>query len=765
MPLWKFSAVSTGFLSWALLTGVPAVAADKDKDKDSSKKPAASQVQSQIQQRIQSRQSTNPSSSQGSSSSSSSQSGQSRSTRGSSSSDGNSPARGQLQQQLQQRLQQSQPQGNSSSSGQPSGALRNLPNRGGQSTTDSKSSKSLQQPPGNQQLTLPPGRSPSGGALRDRLPKQGNQNQGNLPNAGGQTFTPGQRFNPGQNLSNDPAEQQLRQRLQQQLDAARQQPGKKAGDAANQDALRQRIEALKPQTGNAPGNADQIRDRLKNAPNLPQGPLQDRQPNLGNRLPNAGDRLPNIGGDRTPRLDAGKITGKPTVPLKVDKNGLLSNLKNRPEFQDQIKLGRDRIRNPDDLKVQIDKFQKLPELQEQLKLSNLKVTDLSGAFQTRVRRNDFTQLAQTNIGKQINLNQQFNLAINGDVARQLNLNQALVAGGGWAKRSVLGPVHAGYTKAAFSWWYPGPGFYPAYCWTPVWSPWVAWTFWDYCLPIYDPRPFWCRPIFYDPCPPIVYYQYPVWQPLPVVVCGTWVDVPPAIVDQGFDLQLLAVRFVDPGHKDEQLGPRYRVWVRNNSRAAIGGPFNVTLVAANGTELAGELPQAGVTVPEMDADTVLPIDIRLPFDANRMNVLATGQPTPFTHLHVLVDSHRDLQENDEANNGAILPREDILPVDPAAFSTDVTAAAPGSLVSLAGEGFGPEPGQVIVTIDGQQAQAEIFGWYDLGVHFKLPNIPVSGATPIDLLVIRGDGAASNPVTMSLTPQQLLGEAPLPPAPER
>ncbi|HUQ70509.1 MAG TPA: hypothetical protein VM165_13340, partial [Planctomycetaceae bacterium] len=330
--------------------------------------------------------------------------------------------------------------------------------------------------------------------------------------------------------------------------------------------------------------------------------------------------------------------------------------------------------------------------------------------------------------------------------------------------SYLGPVYGGYTRSAYSSWYTGPGFYPPYAWTPIWSPWVSWTYWDHCLPIYDPRPFWNRPIYwYDPCPPIVYYDYPVWQPLPVVTSGTWVDVPPAIVDTGFDLQLLAVRFVDPGYKEENDGTRLRVWVRNNSRAAIGAPFNVTIVAANGTELAGDLPQAGVTVPSMDADEVVPIDLRLPYEANRMNILENGQRTPFTHLHILVDSHRDLQENDEANNGAVIARTDILPVDPAAFSTDVTAAAPGQLVSLAGEGFGPEPGELLVIVGGKPVQAEIYGWYDLGVNFKLPNVDVNDATPVEILVVRGDGAASNPVTISLTPEQLLGQAPLPPVP--
>jgi hypothetical protein len=292
---------------------------------------------------------------------------------------------------------------------------------------------------------------------------------------------------------------------------------------------------------------------------------------------------------------------------------------------------------------------------------------------------------------------------------------------------------------------------------------VSWSFWNWCVPIYDPRPFICRPYIYDPCPPIVIYEYPVWQPLPVVSCGTWIDVPPVVIDTGFDLELLAVRFIDPGHQEQNLGPRYRVWVRNNSPVAIGAPFNIALVAAMGPQLMGELPQAGATVPNMDPNSVTPVDIRLPMTANRLGRQADGTAVPFSHLHVLVDSHRDLAENNEANNGSILDRTTIYPVDPAGFSTDVTAASPGSMVSLAGEGFGPEPGQLLVTVNGQTQQAEVHGWYDLGVSFKMPSFDLSQSAEAQIIVVRGDSAVSNPVELDIAPQGWLQEAELPPAP--
>jgi hypothetical protein len=142
----------------------------------------------------------------------------------------------------------------------------------------------------------------------------------------------------------------------------------------------------------------------------------------------------------------------------------------------------------------------------------------------------------------------------------------------------------------------------------------------------------------------------------------------------------------------------------------------------------------------------------------------GHQTPFNYLHVLVDSHRQLQDVNPANNGAVIARTEILPVDPAAFAPDVNAAAPGAMVSVAGEGFGPEPGRIIVNVNGTQTEATVFGWYDLGVQFELPTVPLATPAEAEVLVVRGDGAASNPVTIQLAPEKQLAEFTLPAAPQ-
>ena len=94
--------------------------------------------------------------------------------------------------------------------------------------------------------------------------------------------------------------------------------------------------------------------------------------------------------------------------------------------------------------------------------------------------------------------------------------------------------------------------------------------------------------------------------------------------------------------------------------------------------------------------------------------------------------------------------EVLPVDPAAFELQPTVAAAGGEVLLAGEGLGPQPGQVLLVVNGKEAEAEVLGWYDLGVRFTLPRVEAPGAVDAEVIVVRGDGAASNPLQIKLAP---------------
>jgi hypothetical protein len=92
-----------------------------------------------------------------------------------------------------------------------------------------------------------------------------------------------------------------------------------------------------------------------------------------------------------------------------------------------------------------------------------------------------------------------------------------------------------------------------------------------------------------------------------------------------------------------------------------------------------------------------VDVRLPVEVYEMNRDAPGQPAPFAALHVLVDASQEITEMTKANNGAQLTPADILPIDPASFELDPGEAKSSGEVVVAGEGFGPQPGRVLLLL--------------------------------------------------------------------
>jgi hypothetical protein len=302
----------------------------------------------------------------------------------------------------------------------------------------------------------------------------------------------------------------------------------------------------------------------------------------------------------------------------------------------------------------------------------------------RLKAGHLEHLVNSDVARQVNLKKQFQLHEHGDLARRLKLSDELKRHGGWHER-LAGPISPVYTKRAFGHFYAGPGYYPHYCWFPHWSPWVNWC-WNFtCGPSFDPRPVFCQPIVYDPCQPWTGWDYPVWSGLPDVSCGTWVDVPIVSIPTGIDVQLLAVRFVDPGHPEKGMGPRYRVWFRNNSSVPIEQPFDLVIYASNDQIPRMGLPEAGVRVTGMEAGQTQAIDLRLPYGANVLDRDPQGRKVPFRYLHIIADSRRELADVDPANNGGVVDRLEILSVDPAIFSAAIRPCA----CSAASTGITPQ----------------------------------------------------------------------------
>jgi hypothetical protein len=454
----------------------------------------------------------------------------------------------------------------------------------------------------------------------------------------------------------------------------------------------------------------------------------------------------------------------PNTNLKIGKSD--AKKMNRDDLKlnkDDLKLSKDGLKIQDDPKSdkRDSKLSKADlKSQDGLKLSNdglkLNKGDLkhadgkkgAGNFLDLHKAGKFDGVIKGSLAKKLDLGKQFELKHKGDLAVKMNLAHKIKLHGGWAKARWAGLIGPSFGVGCSPIVYCGPGYFPSHCMWPGWSPWVEFCWTYHCDPIWDPRPWFCRPWVYDPCPVWVWWDYPVWYELPVVVSGTWVDVEPIVIDDGLDLQLLAVRFVDPGQPELREGPRYRVWGRNNSAHTAIGPFNVLLMAGNSRESAAGLPQAGVRVDSMAPGEIKAFDIRLPFEATAMAYDAEGHSVPYSQLHVIVDSHREIPEAFEQNNGAVIARGDILPVDPVIFGTDLATPIPGTEINIAGEGFGPEPGQVLVHLGGIELQAEIEGWYDLGVRVRLPSLALAGPTDAEIVLIRGDTAASNPLTIQL-----------------
>lgn len=385
-------------------------------------------------------------------------------------------------------------------------------------------------------------------------------------------------------------------------------------------------------------------------------------------------------------------------------------------------------------------------------------------FDRHHKAGNYHRLANSHVGRKVALHKQWSHHHKGDVARRMHLHSHLKKHGGWHRRHVHGPVGRHYLRHHFTHHYLGPHRYPRYTWYPRWYGWVNWSWSVGCDWDYDPRPVVVRPLAVEAGPEWAMEpeeQPAAWQPLFAVASGTWVDVPlPELIPGSVDVQLLAVRFVDPGHPEKNLGPRYRVWLRNNGGQPIEAGFNV-LALASADERATQLdPQATVRVERVAASAIQAVDIRLPVRSATMDIDEQGRATPFSFLRVIIDSHGEVARDAiPTNNGAVVRRLQVLPVDPAIFQADKNDAAVGSVVNLAGEGFGPEPGQVVVSVGELQLNAQIEGWYDLGIRVQLPALQLAAAQEVKLLVIRGDGAASNPLPFTL----LSGDgAGLPPA---
>jgi hypothetical protein len=116
-----------------------------------------------------------------------------------------------------------------------------------------------------------------------------------------------------------------------------------------------------------------------------------------------------------------------------------------------------------------------------------------------------------------------------------------------------------------------------------------------------------------------------------------VEAPVAVAD----LQFVELRLVDAADSVLELGPTYRVVVRNAGDADVSAPFQVTLSIAKNDPRSADAIRSTEEVASLAAGESHSVSFSLPYgaalEADAANVL------------VQVDSQRDVLESDEANN--------------------------------------------------------------------------------------------------------------------
>ncbi len=85
----------------------------------------------------------------------------------------------------------------------------------------------------------------------------------------------------------------------------------------------------------------------------------------------------------------------------------------------------------------------------------------------------------------------------------------------------------------------------------------------------------------------------------------------------------------------------------------------------------------------------------------------------------------------------------------------TRVAVGSTLMVNGQAFGDKAGGARLRVSGMALPIEVLEWTAAGVKVRLPQVEVTGSTPAEIEVVRGDGslASKMPVELMASPEQL------------
>lgn len=225
-------------------------------------------------------------------------------------------------------------------------------------------------------------------------------------------------------------------------------------------------------------------------------------------------------------------------------------------------------------------------------------------------------------------------------------------------------------------------------------------------------------------------------------------VPQQIVQ--FPLELIDIRLVDLGNPSASQGPRFRVVLKNVTPFALQRPFEVLLTAGISDDFSPSLPTAVEGVAEMAPGATVGVDLRLPVEAMAMTYPGRAETAPLSMLFVSVGGPKDAQGTSSVTTMAVLPLIQVRTVDLAIAPPTTPTVDVGAPVELQGEGFGNEAGKVLLNVDGQELNIEVLGWSELGIAVRMPDLALTGPTPVPLLVTRADGQTAAPLPLTAVP---------------
>lgn len=209
-----------------------------------------------------------------------------------------------------------------------------------------------------------------------------------------------------------------------------------------------------------------------------------------------------------------------------------------------------------------------------------------------------------------------------------------------------------------------------------------------------------------------------------------------------DLQFVELRLVDAGDALLELGPTFRLVVKNAGSADIAAPFQVTLTVADQDARSADAARATEEVSALAAGEAQTVSVSLPY--------TSAFAADNGRVRVQIDSQRDVSEMDEENNVANVDPRHVERLGPQLSTALPSAPHAGEELVLEGESLGETAGRVFVTLGGIKLEADVIDWLPSRVTVKLPQAVLEKPSASQIVVHRADGAKAAAINLDIHP---------------